>query len=270
MTLDLTNIQVLTAEEETDLARRIDAGVYAEHLLQIGNPCWATEDELRAVRDDGETAWQCFYIGNLRLAAMVAHRWAKRYNIDFDDVMQECCLTLGGAIQAWDWKRGTRFSTLAWPRLTLAAHEACLQLLGGGVSPNWWLRAHSYVRGLTEENSQSGCPDPARATASDMSRSSGWVRRQLAWHPPRHLTISDESIAASGPGHAADAVHAGLRLLGNLERDVVERRFGIRDVAPATYKQIAHDLQISPRAVRRAENRAFADLADICELPIAV
>jgi len=269
MTLDLTNTSVLTAADEISLARRIEAGVYADHLLHLGNPSWATDDELRTVRDDGESAWQCFYTGNLRMAAMVAHRWANRYRVEVDDVLQECFLTLGGAIQAWDWKRGYRFSTLAWPRLTVAAQEACLQRLSGGVSPNWWLRAHSHVKHLAQDNTVRGHSDPTRATADDLARTPDWVRRTLAWNPPRRLTPADESLATANARDPADDVWAGLRLLGNLERGVVERRFGFRDETPASYKQIARELQISPRAVRRAEDRALADLAEAWELPVA-
>jgi len=269
MTLDLTNIAVLTAADEISLARRIEAGVYADHLLHLGNPTWVTDDELRVVRDDGEAAWQCFYTGNLRIAAMVAHRWANRYRVEVDDVLQECFLTLGGAIQAWDWRRGYRFSTLAWPRLTLAAQEACLQRLSGGVSPNWWLRAHSQVRSLAHDNAARGCADPARTIADDLARPPDWVRRALAWNPPRRLTPADDTLATAETSNPGEYVRAGLRLLGNLERGVVERRFGFHDTTPASYKQIAKELQISPRAVRRAENRALADLAEVCDLPIA-
>ena len=269
MTLDLTYCSVLTADEEISLARRIEAGVYADHLLHLATPYWASQDELQAVRRDGEAAWQCFYVGNLRLASMVAHRWANRYRVDVDDVMQECCLTLGGAIQAWDCRRGNRFSTLAWPRLTMAAQEACLQRLGGGVSPIWWLRANSQVRTLAQDNAMRGCVDPTQATAEDVSRSPEWVRRALAWNPPRHLTPADESLATLETGTSAEDVWAGLRRLDRLERSVVELRFGIRDDPPASYKQIAKQLQLSPRAVKRAETRALADLAEVYDLAIA-
>jgi len=131
---------LLSANDEVELARRIEAGVFAEHLIPAC-PDWTTPSALAAVIDDGAEAWRLFYTANLRLAALVAHRTARRFQVEADDIIQECCLSLGRAIMAWDYMRGTRFSTLAWPRLTFAARHACKCLTQSGQLSQRWLCA---------------------------------------------------------------------------------------------------------------------------------
>ena len=229
MLADISSMPVLTPDDEVSLARRIEAGVFAEHLLVAGCPDYATTGELWTVRADGKAAWLDFYHANLRLAAHVANRWALRFRLETDDIMQECCVALGGAIRAWDWARGTKFSTLAWPRLTYAAESACWQRYSGGQSPTWWMRAQSAAR--------------------------------RAWSPPRHLMDSDEATGGSHRDNAA-LVTGRLALLDDRGRAIIERRFGLHDVSPATYKELAEDLAISQSTVKRLERRALSVLAD--------
>lgn len=257
---------LLSAEDEVELARRIEAGVYAEHLLHSGCPPYATTDELRIVRDDGGAAWLHFYSANLRLAALVANRWAARFRLEVDDVLQECCVALGGAIRDWDWSRGTRFSTLAWPRLTFAAESACWQYTGGGQSPIWWLRARSRVSQLTESNSAHGYQSPARV-AEDLGRPVDWVEKALAWSPPRRLVDEDDAITAPEHDETAAELRQRIKRLDDIGRTVVERRFGFKG-DPASYARVAQDLSLSPRTIKRVETKALAALADD-DLPLA-
>jgi len=219
---------VLTPDEEVCLARRIEAGLYAEHLLVAGCPDFVTPGELWAVRADGKAAWLDFFHANLRLAAHIANRWAGRFRLEADDVMQECCLALGGAIMAWDWARGTRFSTLAWPRLMFAAESACWQRCSGGQSSISWMRAKSASR--------------------------------RAWNPPRRLTEQDETTGRDHHADDTEDVECCLAVLNDRDRIVIERRFGLRH-EPATYAQLAKDLDVSPRTVKRMERRALVRMA---------
>jgi len=151
--IELPEALLLSAEDEVELARRIEAGVFAEHLIPRC-PDWTTPGALMAVVDDGTQAWQHFYTANLRLAALVAHRTARRFQVDADDIIQECCLSLGRAIMAWDYMRGTRFSTLAWPRLAFAARHACLCLTKSVRCTQRWLSAvNASLHGAVEDDS---------------------------------------------------------------------------------------------------------------------
>jgi len=238
MIASISSMPLLTPEEEVNLARRIEAGVYAEHLLVAGCPDYATTGELWAVRADGKAAWIEFFHANLRMAAHIANRWAARFRLEVDDILQECCLALGKAIMVWDWARGTKFSTVAWPKLVFAAESACWQRCSGGQSPTWWMRARSEAR--------------------------------RAWSPPRHLTALDESAATNT--HAGDDASIKQRLsrLDDRNRRIIERRFGLDDVTPTTYTQLAKDLDVSESTVRRLERRALSVMADYDDLPIAV
>jgi len=229
MLADISSIPLLTPSDEVRLARRIEAGLFAEHLLVAGCPGYATTGELWAVRADGKAAWLDFYHANLRMAAHIANRWALRFRLESDDIMQECCVALGGAIMAWDWARGTKFSTLAWPRMTYAAESACWQRYSGGQSPTWWMRNKSLAR--------------------------------RAWNPPRRLTEGDE--AASG-GHIDDEtlVKGHLAMLDDRGRAIIERRFGLHDVTPSSYRELAADLDVSQTTIKRWELNALAVMAE--------
>ena len=228
MMANISSIPLLTSAEEVRLARTIEAGLYAEHLLVTGCPDYATTGELWAVRADGKAAWMEFFQGNLRLAAHIANRWAARFRMETDDIMQECCLALGSALMSWDWARGTRFSTLAWPRMMFAAESACWQRRSGGQSPVWWMRANATDRRV--------------------------------WSPPRSLTERDETPSRCDHDDREAIVKKRLALLDDRDRVVIERRFGLR-VPSTTYTQLAKDLAVSPRTVRRMEERALATMA---------
>ncbi|MCL2490183.1 MAG: sigma-70 family RNA polymerase sigma factor [Propionibacteriaceae bacterium] len=233
---NISSIPLLTSAEEVTLARAIEAGLYAEHLLVAGCPDYATTSELWAVRAEGKAAWTEFFQANLRLAAHIANRWAIRFRMETDDILQECCLALGSALMSWDWARGTRFSTLAWPRMMFAAESACWQRRSGGQSSVWWMRAKSAER--------------------------------RAWSPPRPLTERDETASRVDRDDRTAIIKGRLAQLDDRGRIVIERRFGLRDTS-TTYTQLAKDLDVSPRTVKRMEERALAAMAADRELVAA-
>jgi len=234
-TIDLPDAPLLTAADEVALARRIEAGVFAEHLLITTCPSWATREQLIAVMEDGADAWQLFYTANLRLAVMVAFRAARQFHVDADDIIQECCLSLGRAIRDWDYSRGARFSTLAWQRLAFTARCACQDATGCGMLPERWLRAKSM--------------------AADFA----WVKQAQAWRPP--VSLTDDIVACQDAADPWEAVSRQLPLLNPDERCVVEARFGLRSGKPESYANIAKDLDTSTYHVKRLETRALQHLA---------
>jgi len=237
-TTELPSTPLLTADEEIDLARRIEAGVYADHLLSQGLPHWASEEELETVKQDGEAAWNRFYMANLKMVMAIAWRWARLFGVDADDVAQECCLALGGAIRAWDHKRGTRFSTLAWPRLTVAAQKVCQQLRDGGTMAPRRGQPPSLTGKLTPSA-------PSTTTAH--------------WCQPTSLT--DDVVATPTQDiDASDIIWSRLRWLPPQERRIIEDRYGFRTGAPRSYTVIAKELNTTPYFVKRMETSALATL----------
>lgn len=102
---------LLDAAQEVELARRIEAGVYAWHLLEAGS--WeadATVDELGRLAEDGRAAEERLIVSNLRLVVSLAKRWTGR-GMPFLDLIQEGNIGLIRAVEKFDYRNGAKFST---------------------------------------------------------------------------------------------------------------------------------------------------------------
>ena len=212
---------LLNVEEERELARRIEAGVYAGYLV-------ATDDRrhprsaLKRIIENGSRARETLFRANLRLVMKLAGKAVKRTGLPLDDLFQEGCLALGEAIQHFDHTRGTRFSTLAHEyvsrALTRSAHTRCGSL--------------DLVRPVD------GSRRPIRFTDLDQA--------------PSHLLACDGGF---------DAVELSsmdfLDLLG-VGGTVLRLRFGI-GTACRTRSQAGAVLGMSATSVKRLEERALVE-----------
>src|SRR5690606_8419492 len=116
----LGSTPLLTAAEEVELAKRIEAGVYADQLLK-GNVDGgrgkrklsdAERAELEFLVDDGNAARDHMIRANLRLVVSVARKLSGR-GLPFLDVIQEGNLGLIRAVEKFDYAKGFKFSTYA-------------------------------------------------------------------------------------------------------------------------------------------------------------
>jgi RNA polymerase sigma factor (sigma-70 family) len=104
---------LLTAEEEVELAQRIEAGVYANHLLETTvNPTTVRKRNLGMVAIDGRKAYDHLHEANLRLVVSIAKRYKGR-GMDFLDLIQEGSIGLTRAVEKFDYTKGYKFSTYA-------------------------------------------------------------------------------------------------------------------------------------------------------------
>ena len=93
---------LLSAGEEISLARQIEAGLYAEHLIVTGDRRYPYS-ALRLVIQAGAQAREQFFQANLRLVMKLAARSAHHPGLSLDDLFQEGCLALGEAIRRFDY-----------------------------------------------------------------------------------------------------------------------------------------------------------------------
>ncbi len=124
------NHPLLTAAQERDLARQIEAGLYAQQLLDTGQPRPGLVAVIQQAEEARQQLWQC----NLRLVFSISSQIGKRQDLPIDDLFQEGCLALAEAIQRFDFARGFRFSSLAYPYVSGAvaasARKRCGALFG--------------------------------------------------------------------------------------------------------------------------------------------
>src|SRR5689334_14017721 len=106
-------VRLLTAGQEVELAKRIEAGLFAGHKLAAGQDLSAeTRTDLEQVTEDGRTARDHLVEANLRLVVSLARRYTGRGML-FLDLIQEGNLGLIRAVEKFDYARGYKFSTYA-------------------------------------------------------------------------------------------------------------------------------------------------------------
>jgi RNA polymerase primary sigma factor len=258
----------LTAAEVTELARAIEAGVLAREARLSGGWGDATTEELRALEQLGEQAWQRFVRANLRLVAMVAAQTAARTGLPEADLFQEGCLGLMAAIQRFDHARGHAFTTYAlfWIRSFVGAASA--RRFGALNLPTSRAEQLRVARGVEIELTQrlGRAPAPAEVAAS-LGRSPAWTAALLAHRPPEPLDSLDVSNPAWDGDNAAGGeldVDGLLRHLSVTERSVIELRLGFVDEQPHSLAETARRLQLSVGRVRRLEAQALEVLRGVC------
>lgn len=108
---EVAKYPLLSREEHTNLAQRIEVGLYAEHLLSTGDPRFARE-ELADLAQEGRAAKTRFICCNLRLVVSLAKRYTGR-GLEFLDLIQEGNIGLIRSVEKFDYKLGNAFSTYA-------------------------------------------------------------------------------------------------------------------------------------------------------------
>ncbi len=273
---ELDTDALLSAEDEIELARRIEAGVFARDLLERAPEelrlVQATTAELRALVGEGERAQRRFVHANLRLVSLVAGQFASRVGYGEPELFQEGCVGLLLAIQRYDHTRGCRFATYAlfWIRAVVGAASA--RSRGAADLPARTAEELRALRGLESELAQQfGRTATVAELAAAAGRTTGWVAGMVAYEAPQPLDdaaldlpdtalpdLADKALSLTRP--ARDL----LWHLGALERQVVERRMGFHDGEVHSYAEISRLLQLPAARVRRIERRAIERLRHVC------
>ncbi|MGN9847133.1 sigma-70 family RNA polymerase sigma factor [Nonomuraea sp. H19] len=183
---------LLSAADEVDLARRIEAGLYAGQLIERG----AGTPELELVVLDGQRAKDLLIRSNLRLVVAAARRYAHR-GLPLLDLIQEGNLGLIRAVEKFDYRRGYKFSTYGM----------------------WWIR-QAIERGIHDKSRTVRLPVHVAEELSRLIR----VERQLATELGREPADAELAMAAE----RSPAQVSALRRLGQemVSLDVPVGEFG--------------------------------------------
>ena len=141
---------LLSAEDEVELAKRIEAGLYAQHLLETTKRMGeARKRDLMSVARDGHAARQHLLEANLRLVVSLAKRYTGR-GMPLLDLIQEGNLGLIRAMEKFDYAKGFKFSTYAtwWIR---QANTRCMAASEPNTPSTLW--AHGTMFLILTQNS---------------------------------------------------------------------------------------------------------------------
>lgn len=216
------NTPLLNAQEEVALARRIEAGLYAEHLLETRGP----DPDLEAVAQDGRAARERMICANLRLVLSIAKRYVHR-GLPFADVVQDGNVGLIQAVERYDHARGTRFSTCA----------------------TWWIRK-AILQGLERASTIRVPPHPVREP---------WACVTLDTSLGEVLADPDvQSIEQIVEGRMLhDRLLPAVDTLAPRQALIMRMRFGLDGHVPRTRRQVAAELGLTPTWVRSLEKESL-------------
>ncbi len=276
---------LLTAEQEVDLAKRIEAGLFAEHKLEtMGLESTVGLDEgyrrdLELIAEDGRRAKAHMLEANLRLVVSVAKKYSDR-GLSLLDVVQEGNLGLIRAVEKFDYTKGYKFSTYAM----------------------WWIR-QAIQRGFADSARTIRLPVHVLEMLSKLSRVERDMHQRLGREPtPEELAVEldrtpdqieellrtsrqpislDSTIGEDGETSIGDLIEdvdapeaselvdrqlmaeqlrSALDALTPREATIMAMRFGLYDGNPHTLDEIGRALGLTRERIRQLEKQSLSKL----------
>jgi RNA polymerase primary sigma factor len=277
---EIGRVALLTAQEEVDLAKRIEAGEMATAKMDSGETL--TDDELwdlRRTQRDGGAAKRHLVEANLRLVVSIAKRYVGR-GMQFLDLIQEGNLGLIRAVEKFDYEKGFKFSTYA----------------------TWWIR-QAITRAIADQARTIRIPVHMVETINKLVR----IQRQLLQDLGREPTpdeigkememtpakvreiqkISQEPVSLETPiGEEEDSslgdfiedsdavvplerasfkllqeqLESVLTTLADREKDVIRLRFGLVDGQPRTLEEVGKKFGVTRERIRQIESKTLSKL----------
>lgn len=248
---------LLTADQECDLARRVEVGVLARECPELVS---ASAEELAELIADGREAWLELWTCNLRLVRHLGNAAAHRHQLPADELFQEGCLGLAEALMRFDFRRGSRFSTVAWSWISHRIRDAvtlrCGQLDGSVHGRRLQIRAERAATRLAEEHGEDvtvlHIAEALRERPSAVSRAILVRQTRL----PDSFDVEDPG-AADEFARVEQPPLTFMRRLSSHERQVLCYRFGLTGV-DHTLAETAEMMRMSIATVRRLEQCALA------------
>ena len=279
---EIGRIPLLTAAEEVELARRVEAGLFAEEKLgstpDLDSELALDLDRLVVM---GRMAKRRLIEANLRLVVSVAKRYVGR-GLTMLDLVQEGNLGLIRAVEKFDYARGYKFSTYATWWIRQAMSRALADQARTIRVPVHVVELINRVvrvqRRMLQERGYEPTPDEVAAHLDLAPERVGEVLR-LAQEPVSlHAPVGEEDDVALGDliedGDAASPVESAaflllrehleavLSTLGERERKVVQLRYGLADGRPRTLEEIGRIFGVTRERIRQIESKTLNKLRD--------
>jgi RNA polymerase primary sigma factor len=274
-------VPLLSAEQEVELAKRIEAGLFADHKLAEGNGMLRPGQsiDLERVAEDGRRARDHLVEANLRLVVSLARRYTGRGML-FLDLVQEGNLGLIRGVEKFDYAKGYKFSTYA----------------------TWWIR-QAITRAMADQARTIRLPAYMVETVTKLARARrqmlqdlgreptpGELAAQLDMTPEKvievekygrmpislHTPLGDDGDSEFGdliedseaiqPGEAVsftllqEQLHSVLETLSEREAGVLSMRFGLTDGQPKTLAEIGKVYGVTRERIRQIESKAMTKL----------
>jgi RNA polymerase primary sigma factor len=276
---EIGRVALLTAQEEVDLAKRIEAGLIAEAELDQNSLSDEKIAKLRWTKRDGMMAKRHLVEANLRLVVSIAKRYVGR-GMAFLDLIQEGNLGLIRAVEKFDYAKGFKFSTYA----------------------TWWIR-QAITRAIADQARTIRIPVHMVETINKLIR----IQRQLLQDFGREPTadeigvqmelspekvreiqkISQEPVSLETPVGEEEDSHLGdfiedseapiplerasfkllqeqlesvLHTLSEREKQVIEMRFGLKDGQPRTLEDVGKTFGVTRERIRQIESKTLSKL----------
>ncbi len=279
---EIGRIPLLTAAEEVELARRVEAGLFAEEKLSntpdLDSRLAGDLDRLVVM---GRVAKRRLIEANLRLVVSVAKRYVGR-GLTMLDLVQEGNLGLIRAVEKFDYARGYKFSTYATWWIRQAMSRALADQARTIRVPVHVVELINRVvrvqRRMLQERGYEPTPEEVAAQLELPPERVGEVLR-LAQEPVSlHAPVGEEEDVALGDliedGDAASPVESAaflllrehleavLSTLGERERKVVQLRYGLVDGRPRTLEEIGRIFGVTRERIRQIESKTLNKLRD--------
>nr|WP_051106999.1 RNA polymerase sigma factor [Actinotignum schaalii] len=276
-------VPLLNAAEEVELAKRIEAGLYAQHLLNQGNldkeKDHAYIRELRIIARDGKHAKNHLLEANLRLVVSLAKRYTGRGML-FLDLIQEGNLGLVRAVEKFDYAKGYKFSTYATWWIRQAITRAMADQARTIRIPVHMVEVINKLARVQRQMLQELGREPTTeelAKELDMTEEKvvevqKYGREPISLHTPLGedgdsefgdlIEDSEAVVPADAVGFTLlqEQLHRVLDTLSEREAGVVSMRFGLTDGQPKTLDEIGKVYGVTRERIRQIESKTMSKL----------
>ena len=278
---EIGKVPLLTAEEEVDLAKRIEAGLFASEKVATTTKKIPEKlrRELEAIERDGQIAKRKLVEANLRLVVSIAKRYVGRGML-FLDLIQEGNLGLIRAVEKFDYTKGYKFSTYA----------------------TWWIR-QAITRAIADQARTIRIPVHMVETINKLIRIQRQLLQDLGREPTPEeiahemdltpekvreiLKVSQEPVSLETPIGEEEDSHLGdfiedsdavvpidaasfillqeqldsvLHTLSEREKKVIQLRFGLTDGHPRTLEEVGREFGVTRERIRQIESKTLSKL----------